>query len=125
MAETPDPGLFFKGFIQQLMAASRHSTSDAEPVPDSSLLWRLQEQCLFSDVALNGDSFTAIINCFSCGGGSRGTGESQQDTFLKKRNSKLIMPQEISKDVPYIPCRKYPVIFLTFMPVFLIFYFNE
>ena len=35
------------------------------------------------------------------------------------------MPQEISMDVPFIPCRKYPVIFLTFMPVFLIFYFNE
>lgn len=35
------------------------------------------------------------------------------------------MPQEISMDIPFIPCRKYPVIFLTFMPVFLIFYFNE
>ena len=72
MAETPDPGLFDKGFIQQLMAASKHSTSDAEPVPDSSLLWRLQEQCLFSEVALNGDYFTAISNCFSCRGGGAG-----------------------------------------------------
>lgn len=31
------------------------------------------------------------------------------------------MPEEISKDVPYIPCRKYPVIFLTSMPIFLTF----
>lgn len=54
-----------------------------------------------------------------------GTGEPQLDIFLKKRNSKLTMPQEISMDIPFIPCRKYPVIFLTFMPVFLIFYFNE
>lgn len=50
-----------------------------------------------------------------------GTGEPQKDIFLKKRNSKLIMPQEISKDAPYIPYRKYPIIFLTFMPIFLTF----
>lgn len=35
------------------------------------------------------------------------------------------MPQEISKDVLYIPHRKYPVIFLTSLPIFLTFYFNE
>lgn len=35
------------------------------------------------------------------------------------------MPREISKDVPYIPCRKYSVIFPTSMPIFLTFYFNE
>lgn len=54
-------------------------------------------------------------------GGVLGTGEPQKDIFLKKRNSKLIMPQEISKDAPYIPYRKYPIIFLTFMPIFLTF----